>query len=133
MVAECLIGILSNDVTVFMADEAHFHLSSCVNKQNFHCWAEENPQELHQWPLHSTCVTVWCRVANFGVTAPYFFEDKDGHPVKVTSACYVEMLWNFLKPELSHHGIGLSTIWFQQDGATAHTLRACKPLIHDSM
>jgi hypothetical protein len=30
------------------------------------------------------------------------------------------MLWNFLRPELSH-GIELSTTWFQQDGTTAHT------------
>lgn len=31
-----------------MADEAHFHLSGCVNKQNFYYWAQENPQQLNQ-------------------------------------------------------------------------------------
>ena len=36
-----------------MTDEAHFHLSGYVNKQNYHYWAFENPQELHQRPPHS--------------------------------------------------------------------------------
>jgi hypothetical protein len=34
------------------------------------------------------------------------------------------MLRNCFTPELSRHGIELSTIQFQQDGATAHTARA---------
>jgi hypothetical protein len=42
---------------------------------------------------------------------------------------YVEVLWNFLKPELSHHGIELSIMWFQQDGATAHTAKASTEVI----
>jgi hypothetical protein len=39
-VAERLIGILSDHVVILMTDEAHFHLSICVNKQNFRYWAE---------------------------------------------------------------------------------------------
>jgi hypothetical protein len=41
-------GILFEVVIILMTDEAHFHLSGCVNEQNFRYWAEENPQELHQ-------------------------------------------------------------------------------------
>jgi hypothetical protein len=55
-VAECVIGILPDDV-IFMTDEARFHLAGCVNKQNFCYWTEENPQQLHQRPLHSARVT----------------------------------------------------------------------------
>jgi hypothetical protein len=58
-----------------MADVAHFHLSGCGNKQNFHYWAEKNPQKLHQWPLHSAHVAHWSGVLNFTVTGPYFYED----------------------------------------------------------
>jgi hypothetical protein len=42
---------------------------------------------------------------------PYLFEDEDGHAVTVTSARYVEMLRNFLIPELvSRCGTQLYTI-----------------------
>jgi len=44
--------------TLLMTDEAHFHLSSYVNKQNYCYWAPENPQELHQRPLHSKRLTI---------------------------------------------------------------------------
>jgi hypothetical protein len=126
-VAERLIGILSDDVIILTTDEAYFHLSGCVNKQNPRYWAEENPQQLHQRPRHSARVTVWCGVANCGIMGLYFFEDEDGRTVAVTSARYVEMLRNFLTPELSRRGIELSTIWFQQDSATARTLTARRP------
>jgi hypothetical protein len=70
----------------------------------------------------------WCGVANFRGIGPYFFEDEDGHAVTVTSAHYIEMLWNFLTLEPSH-GIELSAIWFQQDGTTAHTAIASMEVI----
>jgi hypothetical protein len=102
-VAERLIGILSDDVIIIMRDEAHFQLSGCVNKQHFGYWAEENPQQLHQWSLHTARVAVWCGVADFVVIGTYFFEGDDGRAVTVTFARYVEMLRNFLMPELSRH------------------------------
>ena len=33
---------------LWMSDEAHFHLSGFVNKQNFRHWLPENPQQLHE-------------------------------------------------------------------------------------
>jgi hypothetical protein len=130
-VAEGLIGNLPDDVIILMTDEVHFHLSGCVNKQNFRYWAEESPQQLQQWSRQSTRVTFWCGVANFGVTDPYFFEDEGGSAVTVTSARYVEILRNFFTPELSRHGIELLTIWFQQDDATALTERASMKVVRE--
>jgi hypothetical protein len=57
-VVERLIGILPNDIIILTPDDAHFHLSGSVNKQNFRYWANEDPQLLHQRPLHSAHVTV---------------------------------------------------------------------------
>jgi hypothetical protein len=68
---------------------------------------------------NSAFVIVWCGMANFIDIGPYFFEDR-----RAVTVHYVEMLQNFLTPELSCHGTELSTIWFKQDGATAHTARA---------
>jgi hypothetical protein len=65
---------------------------------------------------------VWCGVASFGVIGPYFFEDEAGRAVTVNSARYTEMLRIFLEPELQRLGVETQTVWFQQDGAMAHSL-----------
>ncbi|XP_046663111.1 uncharacterized protein LOC124356010 [Homalodisca vitripennis] len=108
--------------TFFSSDEAHFHLSGSVNKQNFRYWSDRNPQQVNERPLHSPKVTVWCAISKFGVIGPYFFE-QDGLTTNVTAQRYVSMLQDFFEPELNplveeQH---LEDIWFQQDGATAHT------------
>jgi hypothetical protein len=66
-------------------------------------------------------LTFWCGIAFFGVPGPYFFEDNEDALVTVTSERYVEMLLNFCEPELRSRGMDLSSVWFQQDGATACT------------
>jgi len=94
--SEQLLEMLNDDGvinTFLMTDEAHFHLSGYVNKQNYRYWAPENPQELHQRPLHSERLTVWCGIASFRVLGPYFFEDNEGAAVTVTSERYVAVLW----------------------------------------
>ena len=101
------------------SDKVHFHLLGFVNKQNFRYWAEANPRQHHEKPLHSQRVTVLCAVADFGIIGPYFFEG--GHTVTVNSDCYVMMLLNFLQPRINDDGNGPS--WFQQHGATVHSAR----------
>ncbi|CAI6356266.1 unnamed protein product [Macrosiphum euphorbiae] len=118
----------NGDATVFMTDEAHFHLNGYVNVQNCRYWASENPHELHQRPLHSLKVTVWCGISKMGIIGPYFFEEE-GTAVTVTSVRYVEMLNNFLRPELERRQVDMREIWFQQDGATAHTARASMEVV----
>ena len=102
------------------SDEAHFHISVAVNKQNFRYWAESNPRELQERLLHSPRVTVWCAVADLGVIGPYFFEEG-GATVTVTANRYVEILETFLRPKLED--VDTEHAWFQQDGATAYTAR----------
>jgi hypothetical protein len=94
-----------------------------VNKQNFRYWAAENPHMLHQKPLHSEKVTVWCGVSVFGVLGPYFFENATGQSVTVMSDRYVELLREFLSDELCRLRVDTRLVWFQQGGATAHTAR----------
>jgi hypothetical protein len=83
----------------------------------------ENPRDIQQQPLHSEKVIVWCGAASFGVIGPYFLEDEEGRAVTVNSARYTEMLRTFLEPELLRLDVETQTLWFQQDGATAHTVR----------
>jgi hypothetical protein len=72
------------------SDEAHFHLSSYVNKQNFKYW--------HKKPLHDEKVTIWCGVSTFGVIGPYFFEENQA--ITMYSERYCTMLQTFLATEL---------------------------------
>lgn len=108
---------------LLMTDEAHFHLSGFVNKQNMRYWSSVNPQELHQRPLHSPKVTVWCGVGVFGIVGPYFFETDDGQTVTVNAERYVTMMEDFVAPKLRQLGIDPKSLHFQQDGASAHTAR----------
>jgi len=84
---------------IMMSDEAHFHLKGSVNKQNFRYWAPQNPHEVHERPLHSLKVTVWCAVGKVGVIGLYFFEEN-GITTTVNSARYIDMINSFLEPEL---------------------------------
>jgi hypothetical protein len=72
---------------------------------------------------------VWDRIC-WGL-GPYLFEDNEGAAVTVTSKRYVEMLRNFCEPELRRRAINLSSAWFQQDGATAHTVRASMSVLRE--
>jgi len=101
-----------------ISEEVHFHFHGIVNKQNFRYWSAANPHELHQSPTYDPKFTVWCAVWSRGVIRPYFFEDEDGKATIVTSQRYTEMINEFLSPNLSPNN---GTLWFQQDGATAHT------------
>ncbi|PNF21918.1 hypothetical protein B7P43_G01779 [Cryptotermes secundus] len=121
MACKTLLETLPPDALVFFSDETHFHLSGCVKKQNMRCWSGNNPRELHERPLHSDKVTVWCALSRVGVIGPYFFEE-DNHAVTVNSQRYVDMIKNFFEPALEEMHLG--NVWFQQDGTTAHTARA---------
>ena len=76
--AETMLQTLNEDpgMIILTSDEAHFHLNGCVNKQNFRYWSPNNPQELHERPLHSEKVTVWAAVCKTTVIGPYFFQEN---------------------------------------------------------
>jgi hypothetical protein len=123
-VCETLLNTLGKDDFnhVLMTDEANFHVCGNVNSQNYRYWATENPRDIHQQPLYSEKVVVWCGASSFGVIGPYFFEDEAGRAVTVNSARYTEMLRIFLELDLQRLGVETQTVWFQQDGAMAHSV-----------
>jgi hypothetical protein len=113
-----LLNVRVTDVVIF-SDEAHFHLSGTVNKQNFRYWCGSNPRELHNRAAHDPKVTVWCAVFKFGVLGPYFFE-KDDVTVTVNSDRYCAMLQIFFQPQLGEifDEHGADNVWFQQSVLT---------------
>jgi hypothetical protein len=62
---------------------------------------------------------VYCEVYSHGTTGTYFFGNVKGCTVTVHAEQYKVMLETFLHTEL--HPRQQDLLWFQQDGATAHT------------
>ncbi|GFV56238.1 putative DD41D transposase [Trichonephila clavipes] len=115
---------------ILLSDEAHFWLNGYVNKQNCHIWSEANPQVYVETPLHPEKLTVWCALWAGGIIGPYFFKNDEGHNVTVNGDRYRAMITNFFISELNNHDV--QELWFQQDGATCHTVRATNDLLKDT-
>ena len=81
---------------------------------------DTNPRQLHEGPLHSPKVTVWCAISSGGIIGPWFFEENEV-TVTVNSDQYVNMLQELFFSRLDE--LDLRDTWFQQDGAMAHTLQ----------
>jgi len=107
---------------IWVSHEAHFHVSGFVNKQKFRYQSQANPTALHEKPLHSQKVTVWCAISESGIIGPYIFENEAGNAVTVNADRYVEMLQNFFTPQLARFPVNENTL-LQQDGATSNTAR----------
>lgn len=114
---------------IIFSDEAHFHLSGFVNKQNCRIWANENPRVIVEKPMHPQRVTVWCGLWAGGIIGPYFFQNEAGQAVTVNGVRYREMITNFLWPELED--MDVDDMWFQQDGATCHTANETMALLRN--
>ena len=69
--------------------------SGYVNKQNSRYWNDENPGELHEKPLHSPKVTVWCAISSSGIIGPYFFQDDRGNTTTVNTDRYTQWSEHF--------------------------------------
>jgi len=54
-----------------------------------------------------------------------------GRKVTVNSARYSEMLRTFLELVLQRLGAETQTLWFQQDGATAHNVRTAVRVLYE--
>lgn len=102
------------DVT-FFTDEAWVHLSGYVNSQNYRTWGTENPHVFVETTLHPQKIGIWVAVSRRRILGPIFFRET------VTAERYR----GFLEEAIGQmHDDELTTGYFQQDGATAHTANA---------
>jgi hypothetical protein len=115
---------------IIFSDEAHFQLDGYVNTQNCRIWGAENPRVIHEKPLHAQRAAVWCGFWAGGVIGPYFFENDAGNAVTVNGVRYRNMISEFLWPQLD--GMDVESMWFQQDGATCHTVGETMELLRET-
>ena len=78
-------------------------------------WASENPNAVHEEPLHSEKIGVWCGMSRQRKIGPIFFEET------IKTAAYMEIFNTFVN-QLDDEE--LSVGYFQQDGATSRTSHA---------
>lgn len=98
---------------IFFSDEATFHVSGYVHKQNCRIWSTDKPTEVYEYQDNTPKVNVWCAMSAECMIGPYFFEEN------VNASNYLDMLENFFWPIVKNKRIA-SKIMFQQDGAAAH-------------
>ena len=96
---------------VMFSDEATFHTCGHVNRHNCRIWANEQPNSLQEWQRDTPKVNVWLGITKSKVYGPFFFAEST-----ITGNVYLDMLEQFLEPQLVDDGIK-NTIVFQQDGA----------------
>ena len=115
--AEELLPLLEDPVLgklIFASDEATFHISGRVHKQNCQIWGLEKPNIVHQYEDHSPKINVWCAMSSECIIGPFFFEEST-----INGQNYLEMLKKFFYPIIARKRI-VSRMYFQQDGAPAH-------------
>ncbi|PSN33103.1 hypothetical protein C0J52_19410 [Blattella germanica] len=103
---------------ILFSDEATFHTCGKVNRHNCRIWATEKPQEFVTWERDSG-------MTKSQVYGPYFFNEKT-----VTGIVYLDMLQQFLEPQLIQDGI-IHDVVFQQDGAPCHYANIMKDYLND--
>lgn len=98
---------------IFFSDEATFHISGYVHKQNCRIWATEKPTEVYEYEDNTDKVNVWCAMSSDCIIGPYFFDQN------VNANNYTNMLQSYFWPAIQKKRIA-SKIMFQQDGAPPH-------------
>lgn len=112
---------------IIFSDEATFYLNGTVNRQNCRYWSNQNPH----WMMESQTqrpqkLNVWAAIINNQIIGPYFFE------ATLTGAAYLEFLELDLIPELARRFPNQQNqrLFFQQDGAPPHFLRAVRDFLN---
>lgn len=100
---------------ILWTDEKLFRTSGCFNRQTHRYWAQENPRwERQMKEVGGESVMVWTGIINTHIIGPYFFTDT------VNSDSYLDMIYNFLLPELHRLGYDSIQVCYMHDGAPAH-------------
>ena len=96
------------------SNEATFHPCGHVNRHNCRIWADEQPNALYEWEQDSPKVNVWMGITKSKLYGPYMFSEST-----VADITYLDLLQQFLEPQLIQDGI-LDSVVYQQAAAPPH-------------
>ena len=98
-----------------------------VNRWNTYLWDYERPEDfIIEADQGASRVMVWAAMSSQKLFGPYFF------PSSVTADTYQAVLSEFFLPEVLQEYGDTGNIWFQQDGAPAHTANNTKSLLESN-
>jgi hypothetical protein len=60
---------------IWFSDEAYFHLTGSIKRQNVRFWGTRHPHQIHESTLHAQKVFVWYAVSAQGLTGPFMYVD----------------------------------------------------------
>ena len=109
------------NITVFM-DEAYFHLSGYINSQNSRVWCAHNLHVFHESLLHDEKIGVWVGMSCRRIVGPIFF---------LETLNFQRYCDNIVYPIIVQLKDEIDKAYFQQDGATAHTVHMSMALLDD--
>ena len=117
---------------VWWPGDAHFWLNEYVSSRNAVHWCFERLNEVSQKLLHSQKVTVWLATYR-GKGAIGQFLKKMVIPLQLIANATSKWLWkssllNFYDDRMY---LSMQRVWFQQDGATPHTLEMALNWLND--
>ena len=113
------------DEKLLFSDEATFHTSGKVNKQNVRIWGLENPHDSVEHVRNSSKVTVFCAISKKHVHSPYFFDEN------VTGDNYLYMLQACLMDRLAADKA--EDFIFQQDSAPPHWKLSVRAYLNENL
>lgn len=91
------------------------------------CWAQQNPHwvgEVNQ--VGGDSVMVWAGIIDTQIIGPYFFSGT------VTADSYLDMIYNYLLPELHRRGFDSIDICYMHDGAPAHYTKEVRDCLDEN-
>lgn len=101
---------------ICFSDESTFTLNRHVNSQNCRYWSKENLHRFNQTHTqYRQSVNVWLGLMNTGLLGPFFIDGA------LDANKYLALLQDNIVPSIN--GLHLDNVWYQHDGAPAHSSR----------
>jgi hypothetical protein len=119
-----LLEILETGIDVVYTDEASFRTDGHVNTWNCRIWEYDRPDSFVAETIQSAKqLTIWGGMSRNHLFGPYFF------PSTVTGDSYRAIISEMFIPDILQKVGSINDLWFQQDGAPAHTANDTKAFL----
>lgn len=113
--------------SVCFTDESTFTLNGEPNHQNCRFWSQQNQHvALPTHTQYRRSVNVWAGILGNNIIGPFFIDGR------LNSEAYIDLLSNEVFPTIAQVAEDIPTVWYQHDGAPAHSSAAVREYLNDA-